>query len=76
MDFALLLCGSPFTVGEAEDFKAPETFHKMAASTYTCYKMATSPEIFHKMAAIPESRPVMAPVPELLHLMLTMSRAT
>ncbi len=32
MNYALLLYGSPFTVGEAEDFKAQETVHKMAAA--------------------------------------------
>ncbi|KTF88272.1 hypothetical protein cypCar_00031555 [Cyprinus carpio] len=57
MDYALSLCGSPFTVGEAEDFKAPKSLHKMAPS----------PEAVHKVAAAPETPPAMAASPAPLH---------
>ncbi len=48
MDYALLLCGSPFTVGEAEPLP----------------KMATIPDTFHKMSASPERAPITESNPE------------
>ncbi len=54
MDYALLFCGSPFTVGEAEDFKAPDTVHKMAATPESRPVMATVPESAHVSVELPE----------------------
>ncbi len=43
MNYALLLCGSPFTVGEAEPL------HKMTANPEAVHKMATIAETYHKI---------------------------
>ncbi len=54
VDYALLSCGSPFTVGEAESLP------KMAASSNSLAKMAATPQPSTSMVASPESRPVMS----------------
>ncbi len=54
MDYALLLCGSPFTVGEAESLP------KMAASSNSLAKLTTTPQPSTSMVASPESRPLMS----------------
>lgn len=68
MDYALLLTSSPFTVGEAEDFKIPafEPRLKMAASPETVHEMAASLETLCKMAAIPKNFCKLAVFPELV----------
>ncbi len=64
MDYALLLCGSPFTVGEAEPLPKTatitDTFHKMAA----CPDKAPVPKYRPEREPVPESIPERAPVSE------------
>ncbi|MGL6081912.1 MAG: hypothetical protein ACRC4N_05390, partial [Gammaproteobacteria bacterium] len=78
MDYALMLCDSPFTVGVVEEERdaaltpqmtpAPEHAHKMAATAESGRKMAVTTTPRHVIAASHESSQVTADRHESLHV--------
>ncbi len=60
MDYALMLCDSPFTVGVAEEECDAALTHEMTAAPEHAHKMAVTTESGHKMAVTTTPRHVIA----------------
>ncbi|KAL0160112.1 hypothetical protein M9458_043837, partial [Cirrhinus mrigala] len=78
IDFALMLAGSPFAVGVADDQPCNPTFpttpkpaQVMSTKPQPSHTMPAAPGPAHAMPALPESAPVMAAIPEPVHKMAT-----
>lgn len=73
IDHALLLSGSSFKVGIAEELHSSMEFHSSMPhhghAAELLHVMAATPEPLHFMAATPEPLHVMAATPEPLHIM-------